>query len=99
MMPTCYHPRPIPITSHASSREDVEGIDFLPAVLKPSVGGGGSTHVLLAQTRDELIAFADYLLRICAEFIVQEYVGAAEDEYTAGVLLSMDGEVLNSIAV
>lgn len=81
------------------SADDVHHVDFLPAVLKPSVGGGGSVHVLLAQTQSELVAFSEYLLGIYPQFLVQEYVGTTEDEYTVGVLLSMDGELLNSIAV
>jgi len=63
------------------------------------LGGGGSANVLIAQTADELLAFAKHLLEIYPEFIVQEYVGNPDCEYTVGVLLSLDGELWNSIAV
>jgi carbamoyl-phosphate synthase large subunit len=79
--------------------EDIEKIDFLPAVLKPSIGAGGSANILLAQTQGELEMFGNYLLTIYKEFIVQEYVGSPESEFTVGVLISMDGELINSIAV
>lgn len=79
--------------------EDLEGFDTLPAVLKPSVGGGGSANIFLAQTRQELLCFGQHMLSLYPEFIVQEYVGGPDTEYTVGVLVSMDGELINSIAV
>lgn len=81
------------------SLDDAAGFEHLPAILKPSVGGGGSANLALVQDRDELIACARQLLAIHPEFIVQEYVGTPEREYTVGVLAGMDGEVLNSIAI
>jgi carbamoyl-phosphate synthase large subunit len=88
-----------PTTVGVSSIRDLEAIAFLPAVLKPAVGSGGSTNVYLAQTRDELIAFGKHLLSIYPEFIAQEYVGTPDSEYTVGVLTDMDGNLINSIAV
>lgn len=88
-----------PETIKMSSSEDIDEINFLPAVLKPSVGGGGSANLFLAQTRKELYMFSEYLSSIYSEFIVQEYLGTPDSEYTVGVLISMDGELLNSIAV
>lgn len=79
--------------------EELESINFNPTVLKPSVGGGGSANLFLAQSKDELMTFGKYLLNIYPEFIVQEYVGTPEGEFTVGVLISMDGELINSIAV
>jgi carbamoyl-phosphate synthase large subunit len=81
------------------SPQDLESIDTLPVVLKPSVGSGGSANTFLAQNREELLSFGHYLLSIYPEFIIQEYLGTPDSEYTVGVLISMDGELLNSIAV
>ena len=39
------------------------------------------------------------MLRIYSEFLVQEYVGTPEAEYTVGVLCDMEGKLINSIAV
>ena len=82
-----------------TSAEDLESFGHLPAVLKPSIGGGGSANVFLAQTRQELLTFGRHMLSIYEEFIVQEYVGTVDSEFTVGVLTDMDGELLNSIAV
>jgi carbamoyl-phosphate synthase large subunit len=78
---------------------DIDGWEILPAILKPSVGGGGSANVFIVQSREELLAFSRYLLGICASFIVQEYIGSPEDEYTVGVLFGADGVLINSIAI
>lgn len=79
--------------------DDLSAIDFFPVVLKPSVGGGGSANLMIAQNKNELISFARYLLQNYAEFIIQEYVGDAESEYTVGILCDMDGNLINSIAM
>ena len=78
---------------------DIEKINFLPAVIKPSIGAGGSKDIMIAQTKDEVNLFATYLLNMYDEFIVQEYVGTPDSEYTVGILNSMDSEFINSIAV
>lgn len=90
-----------PRFARIASREDLKHIDWFPVVVKPSVGGGGSANVYIAQNTTELLGLADYLgLEAVADnFLVQEYVGAPEDEYTVGVLHDMDGGYLNSIAV
>jgi carbamoyl-phosphate synthase large subunit len=80
------------------SVSDVAGFP-LPAVVKPSTGGGGSANLYLAQTASELEFFAAYLLQIYPEFLAQEYVGTPDDEYTVGVLSDMEGKVLNSIVL
>ena len=80
-------------------RKDIEGIDVFPLVLKPSIGGGGSNNTFIAQNKDELGLFGSYLCTIYDEFIVQEYIGDTEHEYTVGVLFSEHGEYINSIAV
>ncbi|MDN5096028.1 ATP-grasp domain-containing protein [Aliarcobacter butzleri] len=79
--------------------EDIKKIDFLPAVIKPSIGGGGSKDIMIAQTKGEVELFSTYLLNIYEEFIVQEYIGTPDSEYTVGILNTMDGEFINSIAV
>lgn len=88
-----------PVSARITNKSELGNIDFMPVVLKPSVGGGGSANIMLAQTKEELQVFGQYLLTIYDEFIVQEYVGTPENEFTVGVLTSMDGELINSIAV
>jgi len=89
----------VPRYKKISNQEELDLVDFFPAVLKPSVGAGGSADVTIAQDEDELKVLGAMLLRNCGEFIVQEYIGTPESEYTVGVLLSMEGELINSIAV
>ncbi len=78
---------------------DLQKIDIFPVVLKPSVGGGGSVNTFIAQNKEELVLFGRYLLQIYNQFLVQEYVGRVDDEYTIGVLHASSGEYINSIAV
>ena len=82
------------------NKNDLDKVDFLPAVLKPSIGGGGSVNTFIAQTEDELEMFGTFLLKMYDEFIIQEYVGDYENEYTVGVMCDYKtGEYVNSIAV
>lgn len=70
----------------------------LPAVMKPT-RGGGSANVFLAQRERDVVAFGAHLLEIVGEFMIQEYIGDPASEYTVGVLSDMDGRFINSIAV
>jgi carbamoyl-phosphate synthase large subunit len=89
----------VPESRAVSTAGDLEGFRALPAVLKPSQGGGGSAHVYLAQDEAELAFFSRYLLNMFSEILVQEYVGTPDAEYTVGVLTDLEGALLHSIAV
>lgn len=89
----------VPQTVHVRSDADIETVDFFPAVLKPMIGAGGSSNLFLAQNDKELCFLGRSLLANIGPYIVQEYVGTAESEYTVGVLSDMDGTFINSIAV
>ena len=78
---------------------ETEQIDFFPVVIKPFIGSGGSANVFIAQDPRELRMLGEYLLTLCPQFLVQEYVGTPNDEYTVGVLHGMDGLLIGSIAV
>ena len=90
-----------PRTMSCDSSGDLTAVDFFPVVLKPATGSGGSANCFIAQNRDELMALAQYLHLDDSKqaFIVQQYCGTPDSEYTVGVLTGMDGEVINSIAV
>lgn len=88
-----------PKSFRVRSIQDVESVNIFPVVLKPSIGGGGSANTLIAQSKEELIVFTKYLFNSYDEFIVQEYVGDPNCEYTVGVLHDMEGKLINSIAV
>lgn len=78
---------------------DLQSVDLFPVVLKPSIGGGGSVNTFIAQDAEELYLFGKYLLRFYDCFIVQEYVGSTDSEYTVGVIHGSDGQYINAIAV
>jgi carbamoyl-phosphate synthase large subunit len=90
-----------PRYSSVSSRNELKAVNFYPVIVKPSVGGGGSASVYLAQNQKELFGLAEYLglgSRVFS-FLVQEYVGTPEEEFTVGVLHDLEGSYLNAIAV
>lgn len=80
---------------------DLDKVDSFPVVLKPSVGGGGSANVHVAQSARELRLYAELigLKQQGGSFVIQEYVGTPDDEYTVGVLHDLDGRFLNSIGL
>lgn len=88
----------VPLYREIKSIADCAGYDVFPAVIKPCTGGG-SANVFIVQSKDELAFFSEYLLRIYDRFVIQEYVGTPEQEYTVGVLFGADGEFINSIAI
>ena len=92
------YPKTIVLDSKKSLDEQ---IDFFPVVLKPAVGGGGSKDIYLAQNVNQLSSILSYLDEVykTSEFLVQEYVGSSDEEYTVGVLNDIHGNFVNSIAV
>ena len=78
---------------------DLQQVNIFPVVMKPSIGGGGSVNTFIAQSSEELELFGKYLLQIYDCFLVQEYIGNVDSEYTVGILHSSTGEYINSIAV
>lgn len=76
-------------------------INWFPLVVKPSVGSGGSANVYIAQSPRELMALSNYLGlgETTSGFMIQEYVGRPEDEFTVGVLHDLDGRFVDAIAV
>lgn len=71
----------------------------LPAIVKPAVGGGGSSNTYIVQDAEELGFVCRYLVRQGITVLLQEYVGTPQDEYTVGVLHSLDGDLYGSIAL
>lgn len=92
------HNFPFPKSLFLTSVDQIEDVNFFPVVIKPTIGGG-SQHVYLAQDVDELRQLVGYLLNYFDHFLVQEYVGKVDQEYTVGVLLDGQGNLINSIAV
>ena len=89
---------PFPKSVFVTEIAQIDNVEFFPVVLKPTVGGG-SQHVYLAQDQNQLRLLVSYLLNFFNHFLVQEYVGEVDQEYTVGVLMDGDGGLVNSIAV
>jgi len=89
---------PFPKSVFVKDINQINEIDFFPVVLKPTIGGG-SQHVYIAQNHKELDLLVRYLLGYFNSFLVQEYIGTVDEEYTVGVLLDGNGSLINSIAV
>jgi carbamoyl-phosphate synthase large subunit len=77
---------------------DIAVIDWYPVVVKPQRAGGGSKDCYIAQTPRELELLFELAGRETGLF-VQEYVGTPENEFTVGVLLDLEGKLINSIAL
>jgi carbamoyl-phosphate synthase large subunit len=89
----------VPPTVRVDHEQDLGRVEIFPVVLKPYIGAGGSADVTIAQDRAELFALGRNLLSSGRKLIAQEYVGTPDCEYTVGVLTSMRGELIHSIAV
>lgn len=92
---------PAPRYINVTSENEFGNIDWFPVVVKPALGGGGSANVYIAQDMKELKALASYLGlgSITGGFMIQEYVGTPDKEFTVGVLHDLEGQYVNSIAV
>ena len=93
------HSIPVPKTVAVDSEKDLNAIDFLPAIIKPYVGSGGSKNVFIAQDKEEMIFFCKYILKYGGKPLVQQYIGSSENEYTVGVLSDKDGNIISAIAI
>lgn len=91
----------VPRYVNVASATEFDTIDWFPVVVKPAVGGGGSANVFIAQEMKELKALAVYLGlgSITSRFMIQEYIGTPDQEFTVGVLHDQDGRFVNAIAV
>lgn len=67
-----------------------------PIIVKP-VFGGGSAATFIAQDKNELSFFAEYLLKYGYRTLIQEYFGRPDQEYTIGVLHYPDGTLYDTI--
>lgn len=74
-------------------------IKKFPVVIKPVRGGSGSSNVFVAQDKKELEFFTEYISKQNLTPIVQDYIGDVYAEYTVGVLTTLKGELLGSIAL
>ena len=80
------------------NKNDTNVLPF-PVIIKPVSGGSGSKGVFIAQDSSELSFFIEYLFKQGSKAIVQEYIGSPDEEYTIGVLHSLEGEHLGTFVL
>ena len=68
-----------------------------PLVGKPAMNTGGSRNVALLRDKAEVMSYLEETAG--AEILFQEYVDATEDEYTVGVCVDRDGQIIDSIVL
>ena len=89
----------VPYSYIPKNKNDITDKTKFPVIVKPYKGGGGSKGVFIAQNSEELSFFIDYIMKQGLSPMVQEYIGSPEEEYTVGVISSLKGEILGSIAL
>lgn len=69
-----------------------------PLIVKP-IYGNASKNVFVIDSMDELHCIIQYLNYKRISFVIQEYIGTANEEYTISVLSDLDGNFLGSIVL
>ncbi len=88
-----------PFTVSPDNDKDIldHGLEY-PVIIKPNIGRG-SVNVFVAKSAEELKYLGKYLEAQNIEFIVQEHIGSATEEYTVGVLSDSNANVVDSIVM
>lgn len=81
-----------------TKKDDINKVNNFPVIVKPKIGGG-SQNVYLAQDKEELFFFSNYLQKYDFEPLIQEYVGNENEEFTIGILYADSGKLFTSIAM
>lgn len=85
-----WHPKILSITELDSDSS------LFPVILKPYSQSGGSNHVYLAQDMDDIKAILQLSRREIGSYMIQEYLGTPDAEYTVGILHNNDGVFIGS---
>jgi carbamoyl-phosphate synthase large subunit len=67
-----------------------------PLVIKP-IYGNASKNVFITQNKEEFDCVSKYMSLKNIDFIVQEYIGSASEEFTISILSDFEGQFLGSI--
>jgi len=88
-----------PRTTLADNWRDLVREVGFPLVGKPTEGSGGSRNVAILGNEAEVKRYLDDHAGEARQIVFQEYIGATDEEYTVGVLISQEGELIDSIVV
>ena len=89
----------VPTTVLAESWRDLVDEVGFPIVGKPTENSGGSRNVAILSNEVEVERYRGDHVADGRQIVFQEYVGATDEEYTVGVLVSKTGELIDSIVV
>jgi len=90
--------QPTPLSLIYESEDNLKEIQEFPVIVKPRIGGG-SQNVYLAQDKEEVKFFSNYLKKYNFQPLIQEHIGNFEEEYTIGILFADNGKLCTSIAM
>lgn len=74
----------------------VDDCEIFPVILKPHSHSGGSNHVYIAQDIDDVEAILQISREEIDSYIIQEYLGTPDAEYTVGILHNDNGIFIGS---
>jgi carbamoyl-phosphate synthase large subunit len=86
-------------TSPALRWREFAGEYGYPFILKPATGTGGSRGLKIVTDEKMMTALAAGLGDEIRRYILQEYVGSGETEFTVGVLTDKEGRLIDSIVM
>jgi carbamoyl-phosphate synthase large subunit len=89
----------VPRSQTLSDHDSALAVTWFPCVVKPSRGASGSTLAFIAQDAEELTFFASYVRASGFTPVAQEYMGTPQDEYTVGVINTLSGAPVGSLAI
>lgn len=92
---------PVPQSYSGETPYELHRLENYPYILKPTEGGGGSRGVYIAQDYEEIHNLFGYL-KLEPEssgYILQEYVGTPDSEFSVGILHDGDGAYMGGVAL
>ncbi|MBT5873760.1 MAG: ATP-grasp domain-containing protein [Candidatus Latescibacteria bacterium] len=92
---------PVPQSYSGDTPYELNRLDNYPYILKPTENGGGSRGVYIAQDYEEIRNLFGYL-KLKPEspaYILQEYIGKTDSEFSVGILHDGDGVYVGGVAL
>lgn len=88
-----------PATAAASAWPTFAREHGFPLIVKPAIGTGGSRGVRIIPDHATMGRFAEEIGPDVGRYLVQEYVGSGDNEYTVGVLTDRAGELIDTLVL
>lgn len=89
----------VPKTASSGSWKSLASECGFPLVAKPASNSGGSRNVAILANDEEVARYIETFPGKESEIVFQEYVGNGDSEYTVGVVIGSDGNIIDSIVM